>query len=401
VAYAAPERLSAAHVLDARSWMLRVFSSEVLSQPPALPNAAWRASLRQERCAAPVKSRVAAHGDDRTIPAELRSAIEERALEELQRILMARAQLRQLETIAGDHGIPIVVLKGGVAALGQQDAVDLVDIDVLARPSEAHTLARLLDEAGYAGEGFSSTQHLRSRVRPGSLMIEVHQALDVGDPAWVAGLWDRVVPIGGASQLLRLAPQDHLWHLLYHVGVVHPYRRSALRDLLLTGAAVAECADGEIAALTQRIDSLPQHRTVADLLAMACELHGGADVRDRFARLAVELVVIRNCLRRLPLSGQPQASVGISAAAILSGLPDVRREWGRVRMRTVEGSANRPIAWFERIGPRIGRGVRVSVRAVRTALAMALALPIAAVARVVSYRLIRSGSARARAGAQP
>jgi hypothetical protein len=348
-----------------------------------------------------MKSRVAAHGEGMTIPAELRSAIEERALEELQRILMARAQLSQLETIAGDHGIPIVVLKGGVAALGQQDAVDLVDIDVLAPPSEAHALARLLDEAGYAGEGFSSTQHLRSRVRPGSLMIEVHQELDVGDPAWAVGVWDRIVPIGGMSHLLRLAPQDHLWHLLYHVGVVHPYRRSALRDLLLTGAAVAECADGEIAALTQRIDSLPQRNGVADLLAMACELHGGADVRDRFARSAVELVVIRNCMRWLPLAGQLRAGVGISATAILSGLPDVRREWGRVSMRTIEGSANRPIAWFERIGPRIGRGVRVTVRAVHTALAMALALPIAVVARVVSRRLTRSRAARARATAHP
>jgi hypothetical protein len=216
-------------------------------------------------------------------------------------------------------------------------------------------------------------------------------------------VWDRIVPIGGMSHLLRLAPQDHLWHLLYHVGVVHPYRRSALRDLLLTGAAVAECADGEIAALTQRIESLPQRHAVADLLAMACELHAGADVRDRFARSAVELVVIRNCMRWLPLAGQLRAGVGISATAILSGLPDVRREWGRgrVRMRTIEGSSNRPIAWFERIGPRIGRGVRVSVRAVRTALAMALALPIAMVAATVSYRLTQSRSDGVRAGAPP
>jgi hypothetical protein len=402
--HAAPralDRVDPAHVLDARTWLLRLLAEDALPEPPVLPSAAWRASLRQERCAAPVKSRVAAWREEKTLPAELSSPLEERALEEWQRILMARAQLHQLEQIAREHGIRIVVLKGGVAAVAQQEAVDLVDIDVLARPSEAHMLARLLDEAGYAGEGFSSTQHLRSRVRRGSLMVEVHQELDVGDPTWSAGVWNRIVPIQGMSHLLRLAPQDHLWHLLYHVGVAHPYRRSALRDLLLTSAAVAECAEGEIAALTQRIDPLPQRKVVADLLAMADELHNGSGVGDRFARLVVELVVIQNCVRWLPLSGQPQASVGISATAIVSGLSDVRREWGRVRMWTIDGSSNRAVAWFEQIGPRVGRAVRVTVRAARTALAMALALPIAVVAAAVSYRVTKSRSAGVRAGAQP
>jgi hypothetical protein len=348
-----------------------------------------------------MKERLALRSDRGDLPPDLLRAVEERSVTELQRILMARAQLHQIERLAAGHGLRVVVLKGGLAALSDSGAVDLVDVDVLSGPDDARTLARLLDESGYAGEGFSSTQHLRSRVRAGALMIEVHQALEVGEPPWSAGIWDRIVRIPGSHHLLRLAPMDHLWHLLYHVGVIHPYRRSALRDLLVTGNAVAECAEADLQVLTERLERLPHRKAVADLLAMARELASGDDVCDRFERLAVELTVLRNCMRFLPLSGQPQASVGISAAAVLSGWPDVRREWARVRMRTIEGSASQPIAWFERLGPRIGRGVRMSVRVVRTAMAMLVALPIAAGAAVVSYRLTRARGSRGGVGAQP
>ena len=282
------------------------------------------------------------------------------------------------------------MLKGGLAALADRGAVDLVDVDVLAGPGDAHALAEGLDESGYAGIGFSSTQHLRSRARPGALLVEVHETVDLGDPAWSVGVLDRAIPVEGTDSLLRLAPKDHLWHLLYHVGVVHPHRRSAIRDLLLTSMAIAECSEEEVTDLERRADALPQRRALRDLLSMTRELASGGVIRDRFAWLVVGSVIIRKCARWLPLSGQPQASVGICATALISGWPDVRRELGRVRIQTIEGSASRSIGWFERLGPRIGRGVRVTVRAVRTALAMAFALPIAGLAALTAYRLTKA-----------
>jgi hypothetical protein len=369
--------------------MLRALSSPGV-EPPALSDGVWETALRHERCAAPLKGLLAAQVGLAALPSEVTQALERFASREWQRILMARAQLLQIDRIALEHGLRIVVLKGGLAALADSGAVDLVDVDVLARSHEARVLADQLDEVGYAGVGFSSTQHLRSRARPGALLVEVHETVDFGDPVWSAETWERVVPVARTDGLLRLAPKDHLWHLLYHVGVVHPHRRGAIRDLLLTSSAIADCAESEVTELERRADVLPQRRAVRDLLGMARELASGGVIHDRFARLVIGSVVIRRSVRWLPLSGQPQASVGICATALISGWPDVKREWGRVRMRTIEGSANRPIAWFERLGPRIGRAVRVTVRAVRTTLALVLALPIAGLAALTSYRILRS-----------
>ncbi len=383
------DSVTAEGVLTARTWMLRVLSSPGV-EAPTLPEVVWKAGLRHERCAASLRDLLAARSELAALPVELATALERVASLEWQRILMARAQLLQIDRLASERGLRVMVLKGGLAALADRGAVDLVDVDVLASPEEARALAHQLDEVGYAGVGFSSTQHLRSRARPGALPVEVHETLDFGDPSWSAGSWDRAIRVGGTDALLRLAPTDHLWHLLYHVGVVHPHRRSAIRDLLLTSSAIAECTASQVTDLERRAGGLPQKEAVRDLLGMARELASGGVIRDRFARLVIGSVVIRKCARWLPLSAQPQASVGICATALISGWPDVKREWGRVPMQTIEGSANRPIAWFEQLGPRIGRGVRVSVRAVRTGLAMALALPIAGLAALTSYRIMRA-----------
>lgn len=387
--------VKAADVLAARRWMLWLLSSADSAAPPSLPAAAWQTSLEQERCAAPLRERIALRGDREGLPASLASALAPRAQAELQRILMARAQLLELDRLATEGGVDVVVLKGGVAALASVGAVDLVDVDVLAQPGTARTLARLLDAVGYAGEGFSSTQHLRSRVRPGRLLVEVHQNLDVGEREWAAGVYDRAEPISGTSRLHRLAPEDHLWHLLYHVGVLHPYRRSAIRDLLLTSSAVSECTAGQVDEMVRRATRLPESAAIGDFLATAQELSGGVEVHDRFARQATAMVVIRQLVGRLPLTGQPQASVAICASAMVSGWSDLRREWKRVRMRSIEESASRPIAWVERSLPAVGRLVRVSARAVRTLFAMVLALPIAAVALRTAGRLTRFPAQRA------
>jgi len=379
-------------LLEARSWMLRVLSSDAPAEPPSLSEAAWRESLRRERCAAPLKARLVGGGHRDALPQELVKVLEVQAARELQRMMMARAQLLEIDRLAASHGLDIIVLKGGVAALADAHAVDLVDVDVLARPESARQLARLLDEVGYAGAGFSSTQHLHTRARSGQLGVEVHQQLDVGDPSWSAAVWDRAVPLVGTSRLRRLAPPDHLWHLLYHVGVQHPDRRGAVRDTLLTSCAIADCDEFTLDAVASKIDATPQRRALRDLYAMAVELAEGRTVQDRFARLAAAMLVVRRVGPMVPLARVPVMQVGNWATAMVCGWPEIRYQLGRVGMRTLGASIVSPLARIERRAPRAGRGLRVAARLLRLPLTVALALPLAAAATLASWRVTRSRS---------
>jgi len=386
------DRVSVVDVLAARMWMLGALSSDVVAAPPALAETAWREGLRRERCAAPLKARVRGRGDWDALPVELVTVLEEHAARELQRILMARAQLLEIDRLAAAHGLDVIVLKGGVAALADARAVDLIDVDVLAVQAEARTLAGLLDQAGYAGEGFSSTQHLHGRARGGQLEVEVHQQLDVGDCSWSATVWERAVPIAGTSRLRQLAPEDHLWHLLYHVGVQHPDRRGAVRDTLLTSYAIADCSVAALDAVATRIDVMPQRRALHDLLTMAGELAERRTVRDRFVRMAAAMFVVRRAGPTVPLAGVPVMAVGSWATALLCGWPEIRHQLGRVGMRTLGASTVSPLARIERRAPRLGRALRVCARLVRLPLAVALAFPLAAAAAVTSWRATRSCS---------
>ena len=388
----AADRVSIAHVLEARRWILHALASDVVTAPPALTQAAWRECLRRERCAAPLKARVIGHGGRDSLPVELVAVLEDQAARELQRILMARAQLLEIDRVAAAHGLDVIVLKGGVAALADARAVDLVDVDVLAVEAEARTLVRLLDEAGYAGEGFSSTQHLHSRVRSGQLGVEVHQQLDVGDPTWSAAVWERAVPIDGTSRLRCMTPADQLWHLLYHVGVQHPDRRGAVRDTVLTSYAIADCDSSALDAVASRIDAMPQRRAMHDLLGMAGELADGQPVRDRFTRMSAAMFVMRRAGPMVPLAGVPVMAVGSWATAMLCGWPEIRYQLGRVGMRTLGASIVSPLGRIERRASRVGRWLRVSARLLRLPLDVALAFPLAAAAAVTSWRVTRSHS---------
>lgn len=388
----AADRVSVADVLEARRWILQALASDVVEAPPALTEAAWRECLRRERCAAPLKARVIGRGGRDALPAELVAVLEDQVARELQRVLMARAQLLEIDRVAAAHGLDVIVLKGGVAALADARAVDLVDVDVLAAEDDARTLAGLLDEAGYSAEGFSSTQHLHSRARSGQLGVEVHQRLDVGDPSWSDAVWERAVPIDGARRLRRMAPDDHLWHLLYHVGVQHPDRRGAVRDTLLTSYAIAECGRATLDAVAARIAAMPQRRAMHDLLAMAADLAAGRAVRDRFARMSAAVFVMRRAGPMVPLADVPVMAVGSWATAMLCGWPEIRYQLGRVGMRTLGASTVSPLARIERRASRLGRWLRVCARLLRLPLDVALALPLTAVAAVTSWRVTRSRS---------
>jgi hypothetical protein len=380
--------------LELRAWTLRSLALAP-SAPPSCSAASWHFFLRAERCALALKARLVASKQYERLERVPKEELDEAARAELQRVLSARAQLLLVDRLAGERGWQVVVLKGGVPALSDQDAVDLIDVDVLARPDHARALAAALDCAGYLDIGASSPQHLEGRIAEGGLKVEVHTGIDMVGCPWSESVWSRVTPLAGAVHLRRLAPRDHLWHLLVHVGVLHPYRRGAIRDLVLVSQALPLCSDEDLAEVTAGIARHSYARTLQDMLSMVRGLAGTAPLEDRFAYQAAVSYSVARYGRWLPLPEMIRADVGKWAVALLSGRAELRQEWGRVRMVTTGPSLARPIAWIERRAPRLGRAVRVATRVVRVAIGMGLGLPLALVAASVAHRATRTRPSRA------
>jgi hypothetical protein len=64
---------------------------------------------------------------------------------------------------------------------------------------------------------------------------------------------ERATPIAGLPALLQLAPVDHLWHLIVHVGAGHKDRTGAIRDQLLIRYTASRCTHADLAEVRRRI----------------------------------------------------------------------------------------------------------------------------------------------------
>src|SRR5438445_770625 len=102
----------------------------------------WDVLRRTERCALALKARIAAA--ERAVPDHAETA----ATRELQRILSARGHLQRIGRLAAAHGIPVIVLKGGLAALVSAVAVDLpvAELREVELLIAGHPLSQPLDE---------------------------------------------------------------------------------------------------------------------------------------------------------------------------------------------------------------------------------------------------------------
>ena len=357
----------AAEVLKLRAWALRVLS-EGWSAPPAADPGAWRVFLRSERCAVALSTRTEGEA-----PPLLHAV----ATVELQRILSARAQLERLGREAEHRKLRVMVLKGGVPALEGTGPVDLSDIDVLAEPGRAADVARLLDEIGYRSGTQPSDAHLEARVTPEALHFEVHFGLrEFPDPEAV---W-RGATVSRSPGLWRPAAIDHAWHVLVHSTVVHPFRRGALRDLLLIGGAAAALAPDRRAALAARVAEHAERARLGAALALADAIQHGAPGSDVFradAALRAAFVV----------HGRPGDELGLlkpalaaRAFSLLSG-PTARRYYWRGVWRGGSVSPWRRVAAIEARWALAGRWLRRILRLVRAAVAEGPARRMAGVAR--------------------
>ncbi len=336
---------------------------------------------------APLVQVLKVRGDFQTLPRAARQALQGFSAGETQRALAARGQASEVASIAGRRGWRVIVLKGAAAAAAGRAPIDLYDLDLLVEPSNARELADALRERRYVASGWSSSQHLAGLYAPHQLPIELHVSLNPFGAVTPATVWQRAQPVEAMPPLERLAPIDQVWHLLVHIGIQHPDRHGALRDLLLIRDAREECLPEVLADLGARI-LRHDHEVVLNRLLEASSFRS-IDTNDMFLRDRAQALATAALAARVPAPALFRADTANWALALLRGAPALHYRWYRVRMRTVDPSASRPIAWVERRSPHLGRVVRVASRGLRLAAAFVMALPLSAAAWWLARGVVR------------
>jgi hypothetical protein len=356
----------------------------------------WRLFLRVERCAHPLHQAVAKHGLQSWFPAPFLELLTHEANWELQHIRSARRQLSMIGTWAAEHGCRPIVLKGGLAALGES-CVDLNDLDLLLPKGDAERLVVALLDQGYQQFGFAGVHHLRGIMREGELVIEIHVTLDIEWTATDGVLRNRIEEIPTSQGLWRLAPADHLWHVLTHGVVKHPDRRGRVRDLLLLQHAIAACAAEDIEATRQQAAKHQRSDSLRPRLDYGVQRSQGEATDDPFEELALIGYLLghrkENRSRVHPTSGM----VNDWVFAQLLGPAERRAIWSGVRGLSPDLSGFPPVRRLQLLSPRLGRTVQMVGRYLNRVRAYARAYPLAiSIGRLLRHRRLPSANAPTR-----
>jgi len=346
----------------------------------------WRLFLRVDRCAHPLRQALDRYKPQSCVPVPFYELLTEEAEWELQRIGSARRQLSMVDAWAAECGCRPVVLKGGVSALGDS-WVDLNDVDLLLMKEDAERLVEALLDRGYQQCGFAGAHHLRGLVRDGELMIEIHLALDTEEADTDGQLRHRIEPIPTSRGLSRLAPADHLWHVLTHAVVTHPPRRGRVRDLLLLQQAISTCAAEEIDATRRRAAKHELSETLRSALDHGVLWSRGEATEGPFEEVALVGYLLghrkENRSRVHPTAGMVNSWV----FAQLEGPAARRALWSTAMARSPDLSGFSPVRRLQLLSPRLGRMVQIAGRLLTQVVAYARAYPLArAIGRVVSHR---------------
>lgn len=362
-----------ADALALRGWALRTLAGEAAGAPPPSSAATWEVFLRAERCAHPLAQALARSGA--APPPGPARVLRRFAIGELQRLMSAAAQLRTLGGIVAERGWRVVVLKGGVLALEPRLAVDVSDLDVLLAPPHARALARLLErDWGYVAsrgdpEPREGSPHLAPRLAEHSIQIEIHERLRRLGAA--EALQDAAVPLATAPGLFRLAPGDHLRHLVLHALADHPERRGSIRELLLLVQAVRACPPGTVPAACA--GAVPA--AGAALLEMAGALARGAAPRDEFGAAAASRYLVVRWFGGSPRVARLFPQLGAVLVTLVSDRREYARLWGDAVRRP-------PVAALSARSAAAARAVRVATPPLRAARLLASSLAVAALVPV-------------------
>jgi hypothetical protein len=282
----------------------------------------WRLFLRVERCAWPLSQFLEETGFETVLPDDFRDILRAEADWEWQRIASAKRQLHAVGAWALGNECRPIVLKGGLSVIGNAP-LDLNDLDILLPRSDGDRLFNALIEDGYHPPG--------------------------GAGRFCPGLW-------------RLAPADHLWHVLIHNVGKHPERRGRIRDLLLLRSAIDACSPDDIAAVKRvavgHVLTGELNKTLTCVLGSS-DSPANNDPLEETALLAYLLAVRKeNRARVYPTSGM----VSLWVYALLSGPIERRDMWAPVLARPKGLSSRGAIRYLQLTVPRLARVVQVCGR---------------------------------------
>lgn len=365
-------------VLALRPWALAAVAGRAAA-PPRLPSpGAWRAFLRVERCAAPLRRALSAANVP--LPPELAAILADLATAELKRFMSAAAQVLLAGSLLRDMGVPGVALKAGAGAAGGGEPVDVADLDLLVPAEHAARFAAALEARGghrplKADPPATATGkwEMAGRKAQGALLVEVHFAVPHLGPG--VDPWSGLRPTRVAG-VFRLSAAHHLWHLLVHSAVHHVERRGQIRELVLLREAIGAATPAEVEEVRARAAAHPAAAVLQASLEMAGELAGGRVPRDRFAGVAAARAAL---LDWTPPPGVPAPTVRAYTAAVVAlaaGAGDYRRLWFGADFSALAPSGFRgaraldvlpPLAWLVRTGWRSGHLALATLPALRLA----------------------------------
>lgn len=371
----------AAQALELRGWALGVLTGRSAAAPPPAERTAWEIFLKVERCAHPLRTLLAAAEVE--VDALGHGELARCGVNEAMHVLAFRDEAARLARLLAERGWEGVVLKGGTSILGGGTEVDVRDMDLLVSREHALPFAAALDAAGYQrGEvelrpGAPGRHELAGRKRPNGMLVEVHYALPpVSADVNVAATGP--LPL---APFRRLAPTEHLWHVLTHGALHHPERRGSLRDLVVAATAVGWCTPDEVAAAVRRAEARGDAPALARMLEMARAMNGDGELADLFTReAATAYLLYAYWVRRRPRE-HALLALGRTAHALTAA----NGEYGRLWVGTPVSAFSRGYAghrWIDRHVPLAGAAGRALWRAAHLAAA---AVPGAWMARTARH----------------
>ena len=348
----------------------------------------WRLFLRVERCAYPLNRFFEDAGFENLLPDEFRNILREEADWEWQRISSAKRQLQAIATWASENDCRPIVLKGGLG-VAENTLLDLNDLDILLPKSDGGKLFDALIEDGYRASGTAGRYARNGLWRDGALAVDIRHGVHEGLENPAGTLWKNAGEVTSYPGLWRLAPTDHLWHVLIHNVGKHPERRGRIRDLLLLRSAIEASAPGDIATAKRRASSHELSSVLNRTLDCVLRLSDGPCNNDPLEEIALLAYLLgnrrENRSRVFPMSGMVNRWV----CALLAGPVERKSIWEVILVRGEGVSKHKVIRYLELTAPWLGRAVIVSARAAHRTASLARACVLTIRIRRLRARYLR------------
>jgi hypothetical protein len=228
--------------------------SSTSARHPEASVESWRLLLRVECCALPLVARLRRHDAFGRLSGHVQLELVTAQGVEMQRVLAARAVIREIELLCANTDVRLSVLKGGAHAVdGRLTPLDLGDVDLLAERGQSAEAWTALVRGGWKPEisGIDPATGLGDRIHFApvrstghELSVELHDRFTYG-PTSVATEELIRIAIPGFTAIRRLRGTGAILATLHHSVIKHPYRRGHLRDLFLLDEAFREASEEE------------------------------------------------------------------------------------------------------------------------------------------------------------